>query len=81
LRKGRSTQAIHIVEVLLVPKGLLVKEEAILISHALQIENEGRYETNETIYTYNHKGKPLSIMTYLGMKIGRKQTSCSSKNR
>jgi hypothetical protein len=53
LRKGKSTQTTHIVEVLLVPKGLQVKEEAILISHVLQIENEGRYETNETNYVRN----------------------------
>jgi uncharacterized protein YcfL len=51
LRKGRSTQTIHTVEVLLVPKGLQVKEESILISHELQIESKGKYETNETIYT------------------------------
>jgi hypothetical protein len=80
LRKGRSTQTIHTVEVLLVPKGLQVKEESILISHELQIESKGKYETNETIYTKKN-GKPLSIMAYLGTRIGRKQMSCSSKNR
>jgi hypothetical protein len=53
-RKGRSTQTIHTVEVLLVPKGLQVKE-AILISHELQIESKGKYETNKTIYTKKRK--------------------------